>query len=106
MISFIKFFSKIGCGKKDNNECYNQDLLKSILENQKIQTERLTIIMSALNNLQDALARLSHATDTAVTVLNTPHPTEEALQAAADLVNAQAARLEAASDNDPNTTAN
>ena len=106
MISLKKFFSKLGCGKKDNNECYNQDLLKSILENQKIQTERLNIIMSALNNLQDALARLSHATDTAVTVLNTPHPTEEALQAAADLVNAQAARLEAASDNDPNTTAN
>ena len=106
MISLKKFFSKLDCDKKDNNECYNQDLLKSILENQKIQTERLNIIMSALNNLQDALARLSHATDTAVTVLNTPHPTEEALQAAADLVNAQAARLEAASDNDPNTTAN
>ena len=106
MISLKKFFSKLGCGKKDNNECYNQDLLKSILENQKIQIERLNIIMSALNNLQDALARLSHATDTAVTVLNTPHPTEEALQAAADLVNAQAARLEAASDNDPETVAN
>jgi hypothetical protein len=37
--------------------------------------------------------------------LNTPHPTEEALQAAADLVNSQAARLEAASDNDPTTVA-
>jgi hypothetical protein len=51
------------------------------------------------------LARLSAATDSAVTVLNTPHPSEEAIQAAADLVNAQAARLEAASDNDPTTTA-
>jgi hypothetical protein len=51
------------------------------------------------------LARLSAATDSAVTVLNTPHPSEEAIQAAADLVNAQAARLEAASDNDPNTVA-
>jgi hypothetical protein len=48
---------------------------------------------------------LTTATDTAVTVLNTPHPTEEALQAAADLVNSQAARLEAASDNDPTTVA-
>jgi len=38
-------------------------------------------------------------------VLNTPHPTEEAIQAAADLVNAQADRLLAASDTDPETVA-
>jgi len=48
---------------------------------------------------------LTTATDTAVTVLNTPHPSEEAIQAAADLVNAQATRLEAASDSDPATVA-
>jgi hypothetical protein len=51
------------------------------------------------------LNRLTAATDSAVTVLNTPHPSEEAIQAAADLVNAQATRLEAASDSDPSTVA-
>jgi hypothetical protein len=80
-------------------------LLKAVLDSNKQQTERLKEIMSAINNLQDALARLSSATDSAVTVLNTPHPSEEAIQAAADLVNSQAARLEAASDNDPTTEA-
>jgi hypothetical protein len=79
--------------------------LKTVLDSNKQQTERLKEIMSAINNLQDALARLSSATDSAVTVLNTPHPSEEAIQAAADLVNSQAARLEAASDNDPTTEA-
>jgi len=80
-------------------------LLKAVLDSNKQQTERLKEIMSAINNLHDALARLSSATDSAVTVLNTPHPSEEAIQAAADLVNSQAARLEAASDNDPTTEA-
>jgi cell division protein ZapA (FtsZ GTPase activity inhibitor) len=79
--------------------------LKAVLDSNKQQTERLKEIMSAINNLHDALARLSSATDSAVTVLNTPHPSEEAIQAAADLVNSQAARLEAASDNDPATEA-
>ena len=92
-------------GNNDNNECYDLVLLKAVLDSNKQQIERLDKIMSAINNLQDALARLSAATDSAVTVLNTPHPSEEAIQAAADLVNAQAARLEAASDNDPTTTA-
>jgi cell division protein ZapA (FtsZ GTPase activity inhibitor) len=69
-----------------------------ILENQKT-------IMAAIDNLNEALQRLAKATDTAVTVLNTPHPTEEAIQAAADLIQAQAQRLESASDNDPNTIA-
>jgi hypothetical protein len=69
-----------------------------ILENQKT-------IMAAIDNLNEALQRLAKATDTAVTVLNTPHPTEEAIQAAADLVQAQAQRLESASDNDPSTIA-
>ncbi len=92
-------------GNNDNNECYDLVLLKAVLDSNKQQTERLNEIMAAINNLQDALARLSAATDSAVTVLNTPHPSEEAIQAAADLVNAQAARLEAASDNDPNTVA-
>lgn len=99
-----KFFKAV-FGNKDNNECYDLLLLKAVLDSNKQQIERLDEIMAAINNLQDALARLSAATDSAVTVLNTPHPSEEAIQAAADLVNAQAARLEAASDNDPNTVA-
>ena len=101
----LKKFFKAVFGNNDNNECYNLMLLKAVLDSNKQQTERLKEIMAAINNLQDALARLSSATDSAVTVLNTPHPSEEAIQAAADLVNAQAARLEAASDNDPTTTA-
>ena len=101
----LKKFFKAVFGNNDNNECYDPQLLKAVLDSNKQQTERLNEIMAAINNLQDALARLSAATDSAVTVLNTPHPSEEAIQAAADLVNAQAARLEAASDNDPTTTA-
>ena len=99
-----KFFKSV-FGKGDNNECYDRILLKAVLDSNKQQTERLNKIMSAINNLQDALARLSSATDSAVTVLNTPHPSEEAIQAAADLVNAQSTRLESASDSDPATIA-
>ena len=105
MNTLKKFFKAVFCNNDNNNECYNLVLLKAVLDSNKQQTERLDKIMSAINNLQDALARLSSATDSAVTVLNTPHPSEEAIQAAADLVNAQAARLEAASDSDPTTLA-
>ena len=99
-----KFFKAV-FRNNDNNECYNLVLLKAVLDSNKQQTERLKEIMAAINNLHDALARLSSATDSAVTVLNTPHPSEEAIQAAADLVNAQATRLESASDSDPATIA-
>lgn len=99
-----KFFKSV-FGKSDNNECYDRILLKAVLDSNKQQIERYNNIMSALTNLQDALNRLTAATDSAVTVLNTPHPSEEAIQAAADLVNAQAIRLEAASDSDPATVA-
>ena len=101
----LKKFFKAVFGNNDNNECYDPQLLKAVLDSNKQQIERLNEIMAAINNLQDALARLSAATDSAVTVLNTPHPSEEAIQAAADLVNAQATRLEAASDSDPATVA-
>lgn len=104
MNALKKFFKAVFCNN-DNDECYDPILLKAVLDSNKQQIERLNEIMSAINNLQDALARLSSATDSAVTVLNTPHPSEEAIQAAADLVNAQAARLEAASDSDPTTIA-
>ena len=99
-----KFFKSV-FGKGDNNECYDHLLLRAVLDSNKQQIERYKNIMSALTNLQEALNRLTTATDTAVTVLNTPHPSEEAIQAAADLVNAQATRLEAASDSDPATVA-
>ena len=99
-----KFFKSV-FGKGDNNECYDHLLLRAVLDSNKQQIERYNNIMSALTNLQEALNRLTTATDTAVTVLNTPHPSEEAIQAAADLVNAQATRLEAASDSDPATVA-
>ena len=99
-----KFFKSV-FGKSDNNECYDRILLRAVLDSNKQQIERYNNIMSALTNLQDALNRLTAATDSAVTVLNTPHPSEEAIQAAADLVNAQATRLEAASDSDPATVA-
>jgi hypothetical protein len=104
-MNVLKKFFKAVFRNNDNNECYNLVLLKAVLDSNKQQTERLKEIMSAINNLHDALARLSSATDSAVTVLNTPHPSEEAIQAAADLVNSQASRLEAASDNDPTTEA-
>ena len=99
-----KFFNSV-FGKGDNNECYDRLLLRAVLDSNKQQIERYNNIMSALTNLQEALNRLTTATDTAVTVLNTPHPSEEAIQAAADLVNAQANRLESASDSDPTTVA-
>ena len=104
-MNVLKKFFKAVFRNNDNNECYNLVLLKAVLDSNKQQTERLKEIMSAINNLHDALARLSSATDSAVTVLNTPHPSEEAIQAAADLVNAQATRLESASDSDPATIA-
>ncbi len=104
-MNVLKKFFKAVFRNNDNNECYNLVLLKAVLDSNKQQTERLKEIMAAINNLHDALARLSSATDSAVTVLNTPHPSEEAIQAAADLVNAQATRLESASDSDPATIA-
>ena len=79
---------------------------KEALEKQASLQKQLDYIMSSLTNLQEAITRLSSITDEAVKVLNTPHPTEEAIQAAADLVNAQADRLQAASDSDPETVAN
>ena len=83
----------------------NVDSVKLIREQNLHILENQKIIMAAIDNLNESLQRLSKATDSAVTVLNTPHPTEEAIQAAADLVHAQAQRLESASDSDPTTIA-
>jgi len=60
----------------------------------KQQTERK--IVSALENLTAAITRLQASVDAAVTDINTPHPTEAAVQVAADAVNAQSERLELA----------
>jgi uncharacterized protein YaaN involved in tellurite resistance len=79
--------------------------IKEIADKQASLQKQIEYIMSSLTNLQDAVTRLASITDEAVKVLNTPHPTEEAIQAAADLINAQADRLQAASDNDPDTIA-
>ena len=79
--------------------------VKEILESQASLQQQINKIMSSLTNLQEAITRLSSITDEAVKVLNTPHPTEEAIQAAADVINAQADRLQAASDNDSSTIA-
>ena len=79
--------------------------MKEILEKQSLLQKQINNIMSSLTNLQEAITRLSSITDEAVKVLNTPHPTDEAIQTAADLVNAQADRLQAASDTDPSTIA-
>jgi hypothetical protein len=79
--------------------------VKEIADKQASLQKQIEHIMSSLTNLQEAVTRLASITDEAVKVLNTPHPTEEAIQAAADLINAQADRLQAASDNDPNTVA-
>ena len=79
--------------------------IKEIADKQASLQKQIEYIMSSLTNLQDAVTRLASITDEAVKELNTPHPTEEAIQAAADLINAQADRLQAASDNDPDTIA-
>jgi len=79
--------------------------IKEIADKQASLRKQIEHIMSSLTNLQEAVTRLASITDEAVKILNTPHPTEEAIQAAADLINAQADRLQAASDNDPNTIA-
>ena len=79
--------------------------IKEISDKQASLQKQIQHIMSSLTNLQEAVTRLASITDEAVKLLNTPHPTEEAIQTAADLINAQADRLHAASDNDPNTIA-
>lgn len=58
--------------------------------------ETLKLIMSALENLTQAIVDLQTSVDAAVTVINTPHPTDAQVQTAADAVNAQSARLNAA----------
>ena len=58
--------------------------------------EELKKIMTAIENLTAAVTKLQSSVDAAVATINTPHPTDAAVQSAADSVNAQAARLDAA----------
>lgn len=50
--------------------------------------------MSALENLNGSITRLTAAVDTAVAEWHKPSATDEQVQAAAEAVNAQAERLE------------
>lgn len=54
------------------------------------------LLMSALENLTAAITRLQASVDAAVTDILTPHPTDAQVQTAADAVNAQSDRLDAA----------
>jgi len=69
-------------------------LLRAVAQNQEEQLKNQRKIMSALDSLNAAVTRLQASVDAAVTVLNTPHPTDAAVQAAADAVNAQSDRLD------------
>lgn len=95
MNSFLKYLLSIFLSENKQ--------IKDIEDKQASLQKQIEHIMSSLTNLQEAVNRLASITDEAVKVLNTPHPTEEAIQAAADLINAQADRLQAASDNDAST---
>jgi hypothetical protein len=53
-------------------------------------------IMAAIDNLNGAVTALTTAVDAAVTDINTATPTDTAIQAAADTITAQTARLNAA----------
>ena len=97
MNSFLKYLLSIFFSENKQ--------IKDIEDKQASLQKQIEHIMSSLTNLQEAVTRLASITDEAVKVLNTPHPTEEAIQAAADLINAQADRLQAASDNDASTVA-
>ena len=52
--------------------------------------------MAAIDNATAALTRLQSLLNAAVTLLNTPHPTDVAVQGLADGMNAQSDRLDAA----------
>jgi hypothetical protein len=63
----------------------------------KHDLERMVkIIVSALENLTAAITKLQGSVDGAVTVINTPHPTDAQVQTAADAVIAQSTRLDVA----------
>jgi hypothetical protein len=85
-INYLKGLSNLF----DNNESDCEWLEKEQLN------IKLRNIMTALESLQASVTSLTTTVDGVVTVLNTPHPTESQVQAAADAINAQIARLNTA----------
>lgn len=70
-------------------------LLAQVIANRSHHWEHIERnIVSALENLTAATTRLQNSVDAAVTVINTPHPTDAQVQTAADAVNSQADRLD------------
>jgi chromosome segregation ATPase len=68
-----------------------------LVESDHIELQKqLNNIMSALDNLNTAVGSLTKAVDAALVEIQTPHPSEGEVQLAADLVNEQVARLQAA----------
>jgi hypothetical protein len=77
------------------------ELAEALTKQQQKLSESFTRMASALDNLTAAVTRLQASVDSAVTVLNTPHPTDAQVQMAADAVNAQSDRLDAATTTPP-----
>jgi archaellum component FlaC len=67
--------------------------LNTKIEEQKRKIEK---IMTSLETLQLSIATLTSTVDAVVTDLNTPHPTEAQVLAAAEAINAQVTRLNTA----------
>lgn len=84
-------------------ETISQSLARLEIEVKQIRNERLDI-MAAIDSLSGAVTKLTAAVDRAVSEITTPHPTETAVQQAADTLNAQADRLDVAVGSAQGTT--
>ncbi len=73
-----------------------RDIIRILLEWRRQRHQQHHQIMAALDNLNASLVKLQASVDAAVTEITTPHPTDAQVQAAADTIQAQAARLDAA----------
>jgi len=83
----LRLFGIGGCGSDKNSHiiCLLQETIS-----------KQNKIMTALESLNSSVVALTLVVDDVVTVLNTPHPTEAQVQAAADAVASQIGRLNAA----------
>ena len=89
MLDFLKNFLQ----SHTDNHSEIVGLLK-VQQTQLVQIQtKLDTTMAALDSLNTAIASLIATTDNVVTTLNTPHPTEAQVQAAADVINSQVQRL-------------
>lgn len=73
-----------------------RELIEKLVRSVEKLEQIVKHMASALENLTAATTRLANSVDAAVTVINTPHPTDAQVQTAADMVNAQSDRLDAA----------